>query len=526
MPSMSDEREIIDGLMNDAEEALVRGRLGKAQALYHGILRLAPDHAGALRQLAAIELNGGDPALALEFFEQARQIEPLDADLCHGIATALRLMRREGDAELALNAALKIDPRHGPSLYDSAMLLQKRGALQAASQRFLVVAAQGGGRFDAAFNRGVTLYRMGNLQAAERWFHVAAVINEQSPKPLINLGMIYRTWGFLKEAIACQERALSLDPENVEAHWNLANALLTTGDFARGFSEYEWRFKRSGRQGRPAEFLLGIPRWTGEALGGRTILITLEQGLGDALHFVRFAGDVANRGGRVVIEAPPALASLLATAPGVAEVVGPGANVPEASCYAPLMSLPYLLGITLESLQNRGAYLRVPAGIQAPGFSQPGLRVGLVWRGNPQHENDRNRSLNLDALTPLLDIEGVSFFSLQVGSAGKISGAWDGRMIDLAPKLKDFGYTAAVVQALDLVISVDTAVAHVAGALDKPVWILIAEGNDWRWLHGRDDSPWYPSARLFRQRRGRRWAPTINLLKQALQEMARKRGSI
>jgi len=521
MPSMSDEREIIDGLMSDAEEALARASLNKAQALYHGILRLAPDHAGALRQLAAIEVNGGDPALALEFFERARQVEPLDADLCHGIATALRLMGREADADLALNAALKIHPGHGPSLYDSAMLLQKRGNLKAASERYLAVAAQGGGRFDASFNRGVTLYRMGNLQAAERWFHVAAVIDETSPKPLINLGLIYRTWGFLKEAIACQERAIALESDSVEAHWNLANALLSAGDFARGFAEYEWRFRRPGREERPAMLPLNLPRWAGEPLHGQTIVITLEQGLGDAIHFVRFAQDVAAKGGRVVMETPPALGSLLATAPGVSEIVSPGTPVPAARYYAPLMSLPHILGVTLSNLTARVPYISVPANTPKPELPSSRLRVGLVWRGNPQHENDRYRSVSLDLLAPLLDVEGVSFFSLQVGAgAPHPNNAWAARLADLAPTLTDFGRTAAAVQALDLIISVDTAVAHVAGALGKPVWILIAEGNDWRWLHEREDSPWYPSVRLFRQRRGRRWGPTINAMTRALQELA------
>ncbi|MBY0509773.1 MAG: tetratricopeptide repeat protein, partial [Rhodospirillaceae bacterium] len=237
MPNMRDEGEIIDGLMGDADDALSRGSVGKATALYHGILRLAPDHTGALRQLAAIEVNGGDPATALDLFERARRLAPLDADLCHGIATALRLMGNGADAEMALRAALKIDPGHGPSLYDSAMAHQQRGDHAGAGKLYLALAAQGTLRFDAMFNRGVTLYRLGNLLAAERWFHAAAQIDPASPKPFINLGMIYRVWGFVKEAIACQEQAVKLAPDSAEAHWNLANALLVNGDFERGFTE-------------------------------------------------------------------------------------------------------------------------------------------------------------------------------------------------------------------------------------------------------------------------------------------------
>ncbi len=511
MPNMSDEREIIDGLLSDAEAALARGGVSKAQALYHGILRLAPGDSGALRQLAAIEINGGDPAVALELFEQARQNDPLDADLCHGIATALRLQGRAAECELALKAARRIDPGHGATLYDMAMLRQQRGDNKGASRFYLALTQQGALRFDAAFNRGVSLYRLGNLVPAERWFHVAALLDPKSPKPFMNLGMIYRTWGFVKEAIACQEEAVRIAPGNAGAHWNLANALLVGGDFKRGFAEYEWRFKRPGHAERPAGLALGIPRWAGEDLTGKTLLVTLEQGLGDAIHFVRFAEPIAARGGRVVWECLTNLAPLLATAPGVAQVIQPGAAV-QADYYLPFMSLPHVLGITLDNIPARVPYLKVPQGAHVD-MQGEGLRVGLVWRGNPQHENDKHRSVGLDLLAPLFDVPGVSFFSLQIGGDESHT-----RLTDLAPQLKDFGHTAAAVQALDLVISVDTAVAHLAGALGKPVWILLAQGNDWRWLHGREDSPWYPTARMFRQGRGRRWRPAIRAMGAALRE--------
>jgi len=522
MPHMADEGEIIDGLLRDAEEALARGSVDKATTLYHGILRLAPSHTGALRQLAAIEINSGDPATALEFFERARQAAPLDADLCHGIATALRLMGRGADAELALNAAIKLDPRHSPTIYDLAMVRQQRGDNADASKLYLQLATQGTLRFDALFNRGVTLYRMGNLIAAERWFHVAAQADPTSPKPLMNLGMIYRAWGFVKEALACQEHAVKLAPESPEAHWNLANALLVNGDFGRGLAEYEWRFRRTGRGERPDTLPLHIPRWTGAPLDGKTILVTLEQGLGDAIHFVRFAKDVAARGGRVVMECRPELARLLATVPGVAATVAPGVPVPEASCYVPLMSLPHLLGVTLDTLPVATPYLGVLDGTRTPAIVASGLRVGLVWRGNPQHENDRYRSISLKALAPVLDVEGVDFFSLQVGTAtGLESGPWAARVTDLAPALTDFARTAAVIAQLDLVISVDTAVAHLAGALGKPVWLLLAGGNDWRWLHGRDDTPWYATMRLFRQPRLGNWPAVVKNVRRALVDAAR-----
>jgi hypothetical protein len=212
-------------------------------------------------------------------------------------------------------------------------------------------------------------------------------------------------------------------------------------------------------------------------------------------------------------ESVPSLAPLLATAPGIAATVAPGEAV-KADVHLPFMSLPHVLGLTLESIPAYVPYLKVPEGA-AVSVSGTGLRVGLVWRGNPEHENDRYRSVGLDLLAPLFDVPGVTFFSLQVGADES-----DARMISLAPKLSDFAHTAAAVQVLDLVISVDTAVAHLAGALGKPVWILLAQGNDWRWLHGQEDSPWYPTARLFRQGRGRRWRPAIRAIRMALEELA------
>ncbi len=518
---MSDEGKIIDGLLRDAEDALARGSIDKARGLYQGILANQPNNGVALRQLGAIEANGGSPALALDLFERCKSTGPLDADLCHAMATAFRLMGRPKLAHSALNAALGIDPRHGPSLYDSAVDLQRRGKYEAARKIYAQLASVGAGHFDTLFNHGVVLYRLGDLVAAERWFHAAAHVDATSPRPFINLAMIYRVWGFLREAVACLEHAITLAPDNADARWNLASALLVSGDFARGFAAYEARFLRPGRGERP----MALPRWKGEALAGQTILITLEQGMGDAIHFARFIQGVADRGGRVVVECRPGLERLLATAPGVAATVGPGSVVPAAAYYAPLMSLPHLLGTTLESVPATVPYLAVPPGTPPFALAGTGLRVGLVWRGNPQHEHDQWRSMALATLAPLFDVKDVQYFSLQVGEGAAECAAVPG-ITDLSPRLTDFAATAAAVTALDLVIAVDTAVAHLAGALAKPVWLLIPQGNDWRWLHDRADSPWYPTARLFRQRRQRNWRPAVRAMAEALTALAADRAKL
>ncbi len=515
MAAAGGEAGILEGLLADAEAALASGGVVRATGLYHAVLSLSPENPAALRQLGALEINRGRPETALALFERAKA-KGLDADLCHAIATCLRMIGRPGLARSALDAALALDPGHAPSLYDKALEHQRRGELGPARALYVKLGSLGGLHSKALLNYGVVLYRMGNLVAAERWFQAAGQVDSASPLPFINLAMVYRVWGFLPQAVACLEHALTLAPTNADAHWNLANALLASGDFKRGFAEYEWRFRREGR----GERAMPMPRWQGGTLAGKTILLALEQGIGDLIQFVRYAAVLAARGATVVVECHPGLQSLIATAPGVARTVDPGAQV-AADVYLPLLSLPHVLGLTFDDVQPPAAYLRVPAG--TPAFDLDGrLKVGLVWRGNPNHENDQWRSVALPLLAPLLDVPGAAFYSLQVGAgASELARApWRERVTDLAPRLADFAATAAAVGALDLVITVDTAVAHLAGALGKPTWLLVAQGNDWRWLHGRDDTPWYSAMRLFRQRKHRNWQPTVTSLTAALTRLA------
>jgi hypothetical protein len=306
---------------------------------------------------------------------------------------------------------------------------------------------------------------------------------------------------------------VAVAPDNADAHWNLANALLVRGDLARGWEEYEWRFKRTGR----SERAMTIARWNGESLSGQTILLSAEQGMGDIIQYARFAQMFAARGAKVIVECHPGLEGVLSTAPGVAHVVPLGSALPSADFYLPIMSAPHALDITLDTLPSSQSYLSAPhkLSVKLPGY---GFRVGLVWRGNPKHENDHLRSISLAAFEPILRVGGASFISLQVGeSVGEITALpSDLKVHDFSAHLKDFAATATTIAQLDLVITVDTAVAHLAGALGKPVWMLIARGNDWRWLHGRTDSPWYQTMRLFRQTPPRDWGVPIRQIAAAL----------
>jgi glycosyltransferase involved in cell wall biosynthesis len=298
------------------------------------------------------------------------------------------------------------------------------------------------------------------------------------------------------------------------------------GDLAKGFEEYEWRWRTSDM----AKSKLDVPQpeWDGSPLDGRIIFLYAEQGLGDTLQFARYAPMVAERGGRVILECQSEIASLLRGLAGVEQVVVRGEQRPPFDVHASLLSLPHLLGTTLETVPAEIPYLTVdPARVAAWGEyldaeAEAGLRVGLVWGGNPDHKADRRRSISLDALAPLAQVPGVHFFALQKGPAAvQADTPPEGlKLTNLGPLLGDFVDTAAVLEHLDLVITVDTSVAHLAGALGRPFWGLLAVAPDWRWLLEREDSPWYPTARLFRQESFGDWSAVVERVAKSLAELA------
>ena len=316
-----------------------------------------------------------------------------------------------------------------------------------------------------------------------------------------------------------RQHAIQLQPDSPEAHWDLAVTRLLQGDFTSGFAEYEWRWRRTDFP--PRQFT--APLWRGENPAGRTLLVHAEQGAGDAIQFVRFASSVAALGARVVLECPRTLVALFASVAGVQHVIAKGDPLPEFDWHVPLLSLPHRLGATLDSLATRVPYLSPPADRRVPlpptcGNHAAALRVGLAWRGHPQHRNDGRRSLSLAALEPLFTAPDLAFYSLQVAPTAGFSeeAPRQKALINLENLIHDFSDTAALIAQLDLVITVDTSVAHLAGALARPVWVLLPFAPDWRWLLNRDDSPWYPTVRLFRQPAPGDWTSVVQNVRAAL----------
>jgi hypothetical protein len=306
--------------------------------------------------------------------------------------------------------------------------------------------------------------------------------------------------GMLDEAVTACETAIALRPDFPQAHWNQAVAALLAGDFERGFRQYEWR-KRHDLFRRDFIDLPG-PQWDGGDPAGRTILVHAEQGFGDTIQFARYLPLMAARGGRPVLACEPALIPLLADLPGAAVVPNTGQS-PPYDCWIDQMSLPLAFATRVNSIPSAAGYLCADP-VRVAGWRSalpPGPRVGIAWAGNPAHSNDRRRSLPGAALARILAVPGITFVNLQVGSRAAAS-----PLPDLSPRLADFAATAALVAAVDLVVTVDTAVAHVAGAIGAPAWVLLPQAPDWRWLLGRDDTPWYASLRLFRQRCAGDWS--------------------
>jgi tetratricopeptide (TPR) repeat protein len=351
----------------------------------------------------------------------------------------------------------------------------------------------------------------------------ALALRPDYPEAHTSLGVTLHALKRFDEELRCYERALAVRPDFVEAHYNRALCRLLIGDFDRGWAEHEWRWQTEQFKHSRGNFVQ--PQWTGsQEIGGKTILLHAEQGFGDTIQFCRYAPRVAALGARVILAVQGPLRDLLQSLDGVAQVMARGDALPPFDLHCPFLSLPLVFGSRLDTIPHETPYLRVSAqaaanwGARLPPKTRP--RLGLAWSGRPEHNNDLNRSIDLASfLSPLQGID-ATLVSLQreVRAADAVVLQERSDVIHFGQELKDFSDTAALAANMDLVIAVDTSVAHLAGALAKPVWILLPFVPDWRWLLDRDDSPWYPTARLFRQDDSRRWDSVFARLRAALDD--------
>lgn len=486
----------IGGKRAAALAALRDGRLEEAEAAYEAVLADAPDDTEALFHLAAVRLGRDRPEAALAAIDRAIVLDPEDPRFRNGRGQSLARLKRYDEAEREFEAALLRNPADPDAYANLGAVLFEAGRYEEAELTLRKALIHHPRQLGAALNLGRTLLRLDRIEEAVALFQAVLQVSPASASALVNLGIGATLLGDYAGAREALERALRIEPGNVEGHVNYAHLLLLQGEFAAGFAAHEWRLKRPGYRDLDA---FAAPMWRGEDLAGQTVLLWGEQGIGDTLQFVRYAPLVAARGARVVVECHPSLHRLLRGVAGVAEVV-PIRAATGYDLHAPLMSLPLRFG--LGAVPDTVPYLPVP-----PAFDlgpSMGLRVGLVWAGNPEHARDLERSRRLAEFAPLAAARpDATFYALQKGPAAAEPRPAGMAVVDLGGRLGDFTDTAAAMAALDLVISVDSAPAHLAGALGVPVWTILPRVPDWRWELGRPDSTrWYPTMRLFREESG------------------------
>jgi len=441
-----------------------------------------------------------------------------------GAFAAAMARQQVGDAEGAINLyrrVIELDPRSGDAYNNLANLLAGQGKVPAAVACLRRAAQLAPGSATVFANLGTYLRQLGRLEEASKALRRALEFEPNSPAVLYRFGLLLDDLGDSERALAFIDRAIEQMPDHVEMRWTRALMQLRGGDFARGFAGYEIRFHRA--ETRIGHFTM--PPWRGESPAGRTILVHTEQGFGDTLQFIRFIPMLAARGARVLLSCPPEMMRLMEGFPGIAMNLVHGAPMPGVvDFHLPILSLPHRLGITLETLPRSVPYLAPPADVMGPPVPRAAgtrLAVGIAWAGNPKHLNDANRSMSLEHFFALTDIEGVELFSLQKGvrAADLAALGFDTVVRDLDPGIADFADLAAALMRLDLVVSVDSAPVHLAGALSRPVFALLPTRADWRWLRDRDDSPWYPTLRLFRQSVAGDWAGMMARVRSAVAEM-------
>ena len=531
------------------------GRVPETIAAFRSALRLSPADNAARLELAQVLADAGLPEEAATEYRLALQHDPLNAPGHYNLGNLMLRLGQPAEAERCYQAALALQPANRHARNNLATALRQLGRLQEAEEEYRGLAEEcpdmveahynlgnvlfETGRFveavavfrqallvrpghgGAANNLGSALIEIGDYPAAKQCLQQAVKLQPLEAMPRSNLGAALREMGQVAEAEACFRQALRLAGDKVPARNNLATTLLQTGRLREGWALYESRWQTPTLPPRA----FSQPLWQGEALGDQVLLLHAEQGMGDTLQFCRYVRLAAQRA-RVVIEVQPPLRRLLARSlPDAEQVISRGEELPQFARHCPLLSLPRLFGTTLETIPADISYL-APEPAEMAAWKErlaalPGRRIGLVWRGNQAFADaKRKRDMDPACLSFLNGVSGVSFVSLQkdLDAEAKATAQSLLPMTDWTAELTDFAQTAALVAGLDLVIGVDTAVVHLAGALGRPVWLLNRFDPCWRWLREREDSPWYPSLRQFRQPAIGDWASVMAAVRAALSD--------
>lgn len=546
-----------------ARTALTEGRLGEAEELFQQIHRAAPRNVEAainysivlmeLKRLpealamsdAAVAAGPGSSSAyhvraciltklgrhddAVANFRRALEIRPTFAEAWRNLANGLVRQNKLDEAVQAVCRSLDFEGGHTGPIIDLGDPAQRRELSGRAETVLRAVVAARPDSYGPLANLGSVVCSSGNHDEAIELFRKACVLRPDLADAHANLGDALSRRGLREEAINALDKALELDPSHALAHFLRSLVLLRLGRLDEGWKDYLWRWKWRYFRAMHAGVRFETPVWDGSPLAGKRILLGGEQGFGDFIQFIRYVPMVVQRGGRVVLQERAPLTRLLARVEGVHEVVPGGEHPADIEAHCPIMNLPALFGITLDTVPANVPYLS-PYPEDAAVWRQRlegerRLKVALVWAGNPHHSADAQRSMDVTLLNPLLRNEEAAFYSIQVGRNGDLDRLGDDRMrvTDLAPHLKDFAETAAAIEQMDLVIGVDTAVIHLTGALAKLAWLMLPVNAEWRWMDDRDDSPWYPTMRIFRQTAKGDWEGVIARLGEALRQRVSER---
>jgi len=535
------------------------GRLREAEKIYARIVKAAPDYFDALHIYGSLKAQSGQMGEALRLITAALKINPRSAEALVNLSNVMHALKRDQDALDCLDKALAIKPDDPLALANRGSALLTLNRPQQALENFDAVLRLEPRNGEALLNRGVAKATLEQPSEALRDFDAALALMPGHPNVLYNRGNALSDLGRYAEAVADFDRALlaapaharawnnrgralqqlnrhaeavasfdkaiAFDKDYADAHSNRALSLLTLGDLRQGFQQYEWRWKRSGMTDTRRGYRGAL--WLGDfALGHKTILLHAEQGLGDTIQFARYVPLLAQSGAKIVLEVQPALKTLLGGLAGVTSCHARGEALPPYDVHCPLGSLPLALKTEAATIPAELPYLHADAARIAQWSDRiaalPGKRVALAWAGQANHANDRNRSVDLKLLEPLLALNGISFFGIQRdlrdGDAALL--AQHSNVTAVGADFDDMADTAAVLALCDLVIAVDTSVAHLAGALARPAWVMLPFAPDWRWGISGAHSPWYPQLRLFRQPAPGDWPGVVAQLCDALSAFA------
>jgi tetratricopeptide (TPR) repeat protein len=496
------------------------GRPAEALASYDRAIDLRHDHADAHFNRGVALGDLGRPAEALESYERAIALKPGNPEAYNNRGVALSLLGRRAEALASYERAIALKPKYASAYNNLGNLLWNLERLPEALAAFDDAIASEPDYPEAHNNRGLVLAGLERHAEALAEFERAIALKPDYAEAHYDRGNALRELHRHGEAIESFKRAIALRPDYASAHWNLADCHLLLGEFAPGWQEYEWRWKLEQREHAKRDF--PRPLWLGEQpIAGQTVLLHSEFGLGDTLLFCRYAKEVASLGARVILEVQPPLVELLSGLEGIAHILPRGAPLPAFDCHCPLMSLPLAFRTDLTSIPAAIPYIRSDPARVAAWHARLGAsdrpRVGIVWRGSTALKYDR-RSMNLAQMLPLVR-EGVDWISLQKEVSEEDVAVLASRpeIRHFGDELRDFADTAALIELTDLVVTIDTSVANLAGAMGKAVWILLPYNpHDWRWMLDREDSIWYPTARLFRQPTAGDWVGVIDRVKNQL----------